>query len=398
MPEALLPLKELRDGLLVPELNKQFGLIHGMAQVLSKLLPVPELSNLLNGCIRGLNDTQTSSTAGVCVVINGVIKLRGADLKPHVSDLVRGFYSAMPAIKHEQTMNGTLHAVRSLATHHLIPVVNELLLAPQPHSPELIKTLQVLAKDENLVLDFIEHLMDVINNSQLYDEEQADGKGPLVRVPVARAMAATASLGEIMAIEEMQDVVSEHYPRICGTLLLRFGTTVGCVPKKMSLAPEEQPPAEAEKGKKKAPSKSIPTGATIDSTEQAYASLTALVTCSKDRRFSDVLVRERANFSSEATWVAGLTNFAATVAKTQTDEMRGIFGFLLPYVRGNYVGQKIAAAAILSEFVNHCNGDFELLDKLVSTLLAALIDPPLKIHALRGLGNITSNGKEQANK
>lgn len=400
MPEALLPLKELRDGLLVPELNKQFGLIHGMAQVLSKLLPVPELSNLLNGCIRGLNDTQTSSTAGVCVVINGVIKLRGADLKAHVSDLVRGFYSAMPAIKHEQTMNGTLHAVRSLATHHLIPVVNELLLAPQPHSAELIKTLQVLAKDENLVLDFIEHLMDVINNSQLYDEEQADGKGPLVRVPVARAMAATASLGEIMAIEEMQDVVSEHYPRICGTLLLRFGTTVGCVPKKMSLAPEERPPsAEAEKGKKKAPPKpAAPTGATIDSTEQTYASLTALVTCSKDRRFSDALVRERASFSSEVTWVAGLTNLAATVAKTQTDEMRGIFGFLLPYVRGNYVGQKIAAAAILSEFVNHCNGDFELLDKLVSTLLAALIDPPLKIHALRGLGNITSNGKEQANK
>lgn len=147
-----------------------------MAQVLSKILPVPELANLLNGCIRGLNDSQTSSTAGVCVVINGVIKLRGAELKGYIPEFVGGFCKAMPTIKHEQTMNGTLHAIRSLAVHHLIPVTNELLLAPQPHSPELIKAFQVLAKDENLVLDFLEHLLDVINNTQLYEEEQADGK------------------------------------------------------------------------------------------------------------------------------------------------------------------------------------------------------------------------------
>jgi hypothetical protein len=53
---------------------------------------------------------------------------------PSLPKLVQGLLTAMEGISNEQTMNGTLHAVRSLATHHNLPVVNQLLEASLPHS------------------------------------------------------------------------------------------------------------------------------------------------------------------------------------------------------------------------------------------------------------------------
>lgn len=84
--------------------------------------------------MKGLNDSQLSSTSGTCVVLNGLIKARGSELLPKVSQIVGGLLTALEGITQDQTMNGTLHALRSLATHHEIPVVDELLKAPVPHT------------------------------------------------------------------------------------------------------------------------------------------------------------------------------------------------------------------------------------------------------------------------
>lgn len=84
--------------------------------------------------------------------------------------LTDGLLVAMETISDAQTLNGSLHAVRTLATHHLLPVVNQLLERPLPHSAHCVKALQALAKDTTLADAMLLHLLDIVNNGQLYDE------------------------------------------------------------------------------------------------------------------------------------------------------------------------------------------------------------------------------------
>lgn len=82
----------------------------------------------------GLTDSQQTSTNGTCVVLNGLVKQRGEELAPHVPSVVSGLLEAMEGIVSEATMNGSLHALRNLALHHLLLVVEKLLGSPMPHS------------------------------------------------------------------------------------------------------------------------------------------------------------------------------------------------------------------------------------------------------------------------
>jgi hypothetical protein len=65
-------------------------------------------------------------------------------LLPQVKQLTDGLLAAMEHITDPQTLNGTLHAVRTLASHHLLPVVNQLLDRPLPHSTHTVRALQGL--------------------------------------------------------------------------------------------------------------------------------------------------------------------------------------------------------------------------------------------------------------
>jgi hypothetical protein len=49
----------------------------------------------------------------------------------------------MKKITVDQTLNATLHAVRNLALHHRLQVMNELLAVPVPHPVQVVKSFQV---------------------------------------------------------------------------------------------------------------------------------------------------------------------------------------------------------------------------------------------------------------
>ena len=53
-------------------------------QVVSKKLPACDLVPLLETLQQGLLDSQSHSSSGACVVLNGIMKLRGADVRPQV--------------------------------------------------------------------------------------------------------------------------------------------------------------------------------------------------------------------------------------------------------------------------------------------------------------------------
>lgn len=69
------------------------------------------------------------------MVFLGLIKARGKELGARVPELVSALTTEMGRITHEQTLNATLHAVRNLAAHHTLPVIDQLLAVPVPHPP-----------------------------------------------------------------------------------------------------------------------------------------------------------------------------------------------------------------------------------------------------------------------
>ena len=86
------------------------------------------------------------------MVLNGLIRSRGEDLDEEIATLLHAMIFAMTRITSEQTMHGTLHALRTLAAHHLVPVIDELLATPMPHSEHVIKSLVVRVVLSSLLL------------------------------------------------------------------------------------------------------------------------------------------------------------------------------------------------------------------------------------------------------
>jgi len=62
-----------------------------------------------------------------------VLRLRGAELSLQVPEIVMLLHSAMKSITNEQTLNGTLHSLRTLTAHHLVLVADQILTMPLPH-------------------------------------------------------------------------------------------------------------------------------------------------------------------------------------------------------------------------------------------------------------------------
>ncbi len=87
-----------------------------------------------------------------------------------------------------------------------------------------------------------------------------------------------------------------------------------------------------------------------------------------------------------------------SVCKTHPEQMRGIFAYMYPYLRGNYTPQRVVTASVFSAFVNNSKDDKELLQKLINSLLSAIVDPNVKLISLKGLSNVVSNGPDQTNR
>ena len=99
----------------------------------------------------------------------------------------------------------------------------------------MVKSLQGIAKDETLVMELVNHLVDIMNNSVLY-EEQVDPKQPQKKGPVVAthtAMSATCALGEIIE-DDLDEVIKTNYAMLISTLMMRVGTAQGMSDNKAS--------------------------------------------------------------------------------------------------------------------------------------------------------------------
>jgi len=365
-PEELSESPALRGRIEDADIHEQFLIVHQLSTIAARLLPADEISSFLVHCFDGLTDPFPSSSSGTCVMLNTTIKMRGEELAGEVESLVGGMLKAMEATKVEKTMNGTLHSLRTLAIHHLLPVVEELLKSPIPHTQNVVKSLQVIAKDPNLVTQVTDHLTDIINNSQILEEKGTDKKILYEHVP--HACSATTALGEIFELEEMEEVGRENFSQIFCSLLLRFGTSRF--------------------------------GKNTSAADQCLATFQSFVNCLKHEQLQEILEDKekvkQLNSNTEYHYV--LTDFVRVVCEHQPDEMPTIYQFILPYLQGNFTGQRIVTATVFAEMISHVKNDRELLQSLINNELTIIVDDKLRLMAIRGLGNIADAGAEEVNR
>eukprot|EP01132_Coremiostelium_polycephalum_P004092 gene4092-5120_t len=381
--EQLHPLTSIRESITTTDVNEQFSLVFEISAIISKLIALDEIPKFLEGSVKGLQDLQVFSTNGTCIMINGLIKIRGGELIEYVPTLVKSLLTAMEGITSDTTMNGTLVSLRSLATHHLIPVLDQLLDFPMPHSVHVIKSLQIIAKDKQLVSQTLNHLMDLLNNKPVYEEKpDPKDKKKTVPSPFLVALAATCSLGEILQVEELEGMARSIYCQLFSTMALRTGTTNNSLPGTID------PPASNPKGK--------PT--LINPSQQLLASFRQFFKCVKEDEILEVMEeKESINNLETSNYPTAIQEITSQVAQLHPELIQGIFEFLFPYQRSNYIPHRIIVIAVIAELVNHCK-DKELIQKLINTLLNSLIDPPIKLIALKGLSNVVSCGAEQTNR
>ena len=93
-----------------------------------------------------------------------------------------------------------------------------------------------------------------------------------------------------------------------------------------------------------------------------------------------------------------LTEIMRVECTERKEAMGSFYEFLLPYLQGNFIGQRVVTSTIFAEMISHSAEDKELLQALINNLLTIMVDDQLKLMACRGLGNIADAGKEEVNR
>eukprot|EP01105_Mastigella_eilhardi_P020591 TRINITY_DN4914_c0_g1_i1.p1 TRINITY_DN4914_c0_g1~~TRINITY_DN4914_c0_g1_i1.p1 ORF type:complete len:1654 (-),score=536.16 TRINITY_DN4914_c0_g1_i1:72-5033(-) len=383
-PVALRPLNSIRDRIEKPTIEEQYDAIHELARIMCDMVSEFEFPQCLIGLLYTLNDLQTTSTNGVCIILNEVIKARGTELLPTIGNVVEGFIESMEGIKDEQTLEGSLSAFRALAQHHLIPVIQQLLEQPVPHPKNVQQCIQTIAADETLAATFFEHVCNIMNNTRLH-EEKSDRKR-VIYIPLPLPMAATSTLGEALEATGVAALANKHYAQLYCTLLLRLGTSVNAEPKPI--------PQKATKDSK------TPKTVTVAPVQQIVDALKAFLTLEMNAPLCESLA-ENNNWSkleNASTYFDAIVELAKATCEAHADKMDSIYEFMAPYLRGTYMEQRSVTAAVFSEFIRHCEKNPNLLQKLINALIGCTSDPSVKLFVLKGLGNVAANGPTEANK
>eukprot|EP01101_Sappina_pedata_P011357 TRINITY_DN7637_c0_g1_i1.p1 TRINITY_DN7637_c0_g1~~TRINITY_DN7637_c0_g1_i1.p1 ORF type:complete len:1380 (-),score=647.08 TRINITY_DN7637_c0_g1_i1:49-4188(-) len=358
-PDDIAHLPITREKLSSAEEKDKFSAMNQTTIIIAKRIDDAHLKPMIMSALRGLIDLDTSSSASTCVFLNGIMKSRGKVLLGEIPVIVEGILGQLAQITDDKTMNGTLHSLRNLATWHLLPVLDHLLDTPVPHFENVKKSALILCKDPRLVEHVFSHLISILNDSQVI--EGGDNASKL-------SVSATVLMGEMFESSDLDEFVQgEFFPQLACSLLLRFGTASGLKSKE----PLTQAVAAFRNFVERVDSEEI--SAAMGSNDNW-------------RRLE----------TAEYTYV--LVDIAQQLCQHKKENIEEIFNILLPYLKGNYKGQRVVVSNIFSEFINQIKDDKTLLNKLINSMLASLVDESIKISVLRGLGNVASCGQSEVDK
>lgn len=371
LPDHVQKLGPLRARLNASEPLELFAVAKELAAILTEAIDKIHLANLIEVLLETLSDVEIDGANGSCVILNGLIRTRGNELEHETTKFVKRVIEIMFQLKdRDQIVTGLLHAVRGFARNFSLPVINTLISMPVPHSTEVVKSFQIIAADPKLVYVLIDYLIDIINNSQLYEEKKKGGDSKLELTATHNPKSATCALAEMLDITATHAVALEYYPKIVVTCLLRLGSANA-----MTVDP---------------PAKDV----------QTCIRNFFICTCE-----DDIIEKiEKANAFERMVgedYAEAIEETLHIICGVHPDHISAMFDFSKQFISRTFTGHRIPATCIISVLLYHMKNDRDMIYAAINALLGRSGTDEqvvVKLHALRGLANLVQHPKDVMHK
>ncbi|KAL4234897.1 Mroh1p [Mactra antiquata] len=389
-------LPTLRERLEKGDANVLFSVVNDLSKVISKKLPSDQLKPFIEIIQEGLLDPQSHSSSGACVVLNGIMKNRGAELLKEVDHILSSVHGKMFQIQFAQTKTGALRTLRTLAQHHLIPVIKSLLNYPLPFDENVIEIWKILSQDNQLLIVMLDHMLELYHKSLPYEEKPQEGREPIKKATQI-PLSITCALVEIFQVEETEEQIKKNYHRLFAALMVRIGSSINVEAMKQQTQTTEKETKDKKKGAPPPPptKQVLPSSVAVDAFKK-------FLEITKSEDIIEVLDKEECweKFEDKENFAEGINILTRALinSSVEGDVVSKIVASLTSVLSSLYDPQRIVVAAFFAELVNQkCMDDDTLIELVMNSLLGRLVDSSHVVRqmCIRGLGNIASIGKVQ---
>ncbi|KAK2512477.1 hypothetical protein Q9233_016229 [Columba guinea] len=384
-------LKALKKGLEEPDFTVLFHTCTNIAMVIGKRIPPEQLMSLLLAMFEGLADPDKNCSRAATVMINSLLKERGAVLQEKVKllqekvkllqekvpDIMSIIHGKLEEVDEEHVRKAAQQTVYILASQHKSLVVSSLLSSALPFDSHTCAMWRSLAGEPTLTSQILEQLLEKVNRDVPYKESKGFLLGSSSeRIATPLPLAATCALYEIMSAPESGAAVLGLYPPLFVTLLLRLSCTVGVqLPK--SLQSRER--------------KSSSLGSAARSLHPASEEVAVAVGSAGG--WDQMASPERHH--------DGIAVLAGAMARHAGPRLPLIVKNLIPTLNSVFDSQRVTATAFLAELLgSNVVNDLMLLETVMDNMMGRQKDACtlVRMLALRGLGNIAAGSPEKVRK
>ncbi|KAJ3597626.1 hypothetical protein NHX12_001144, partial [Muraenolepis orangiensis] len=364
---ALLNIQLRYEVLEKPDHSVLYKTCSDLTKVMSKRLPQQQLSTLVFMLLEGLVDSQANCCRASSVILNTLLKNRGAGLQELVPEMLEVLHLRLQSITEEQVRVAVGQTVLILATQHLQAVFNTLVNQPLPY--------------------------DSWNNR----------KDPMMRAGLAKVatnqpLAMTCGLKELLLNGQSQEPAVAMFPPLFSCLTVRLGASVGVLP----------PRDNSNNHSKNSGSKFHVAGMAVEALHilLARAQMDEVVKRLDEDNVWDAMKEPN-------THTTGVTLLARAMAKHAGPRLPSIVECLCPSLNNIYECQRITVTAFFSERIsdpcctvrmlavrglgNIATGSPEKVNKYAKELLAAMSsgmeekddpDKRITLEAMSGLSKV----------
>ncbi|XP_016528557.1 maestro heat-like repeat-containing protein family member 1 isoform X1 [Poecilia formosa] len=378
--EGLLPLKEALEN---PDHSVLYKTCSDLTKVMSKRLPQQQLTTLVFMLFEGLVDSQANCCRASSVILNTLLKNRGAGLQELVPEMLEVLHVRLQSITEEQVRVAVGQTVLILASQHLQTVINTLVNQPLPYDSWTSEMWMAMGADPIVANQIMEMVMEkLVITAPYVDKKESMMRGGMTKVATNQPLAMTCGLKELLLNGQAQEPAVSLFPQLFSCLTVRLGASVGVMPPKDNNHKHS------------------------GSLHVAGVAAEALRILLARAQLDEVMKRLDEDNAWDAmkelnTHVTGVTLLARAMAKHAGPRLPAIVESLCPSLNNIYECQRITVTAFFSELLNHhVATELLLIDVLMNNMMERISDPccTVRMLAVRGLGNIAVGSPEKVNK
>lgn len=386
-------LLNLKDDIITENPTVLYSLTKEIGQLLAAKLPVHQVTPFLHALFEQILDNSPSSSCGVCIVFNAIVKERGTELHQQVDILMKLLIYRMSLITCTTTKKSLMQILHTLASHHLMAVTNFLLNSQMDNA--VIECWQDLAQDTALSSSILENFLELFARvSPFMQYPDPRNKKETVNMASPQILAVVLAVKEMFQQAEMQETCLKYFPKTFAALLLLCGSLVDSYTSPTT-------PTESEKGNKTWPPLII-LEKKVEKTpcRSVVEAFQAFLLCSNQESIVKAVTEKGCWVMMESAehYPDAYSCLARSLCHHAPQYLAGVVSHLNPSMTSSLIYHRVAVAAFFAELINQrCCGDSALLELLLNSLVNCLVDNSHTMRKLciRGLGYIGKVGADQ---